>query len=480
MTPGLYDTISVKFNLKKNFIPVFIGRLLPILILVVISILYSRKLSYDDYGTFQTFWIYSNILNIIVAFAMPSIILANREVVFHFFTNAFQKKIGLFYVGLYVAVAVVFYLSVHNLSPAIKCCILVFIALQFASTLADTFLIKRNQLNLYFTANFIYSILFLAIHLYFYFNAFDLQLLIYGLLGLVTAKTLLLFFVKKPAVDAYDSTAANIFFKNWLYLGTNEIVGVIARWLDKMYVVFLLSAANFAIFVNGTIEIPLFAVLISAAETFMLTKISHNIADKKRSALIFKESFKLLSFISFPVFFMLLIAHEEAFAIVFNNRYNASVPIFLISIFIIPLRINHYSVILQCYHASNKILAGAVIDILLALVLMTFLYPAFGVAGVALAIVVSTYVQVFYYLWQSAKLIKVGMGNLVPFAFLAKLFFGLALLYLCFFFLRYCFSPLAFVAIVFALTTIVMAIALKYYLYYNKNKLAKQQKNGIE
>ncbi len=478
--PGLYDTISVKFNLKKNFIPVFIGRLLPILILVVISILYSRKLSYDDYGKFQTFWIYSNILNIVVAFAMPSIILANREVVFHFFISAFKKKIALFYVVLYVAVAVVFYLSVHNLSPAIKLCILVFIALQFATTVADTFLIKRQQLNLYFSANFVYSILFLAIHLYFYFNAFDLQLLMYCLLGLVAAKTLLLFFIQKPAADTYDTTATKIFFKNWLYLGVNEMVGVIARWLDKMYVVLLLSAANFAIFVNGTIEIPLFAVLISAAETFMLTKISHNVADKKQSALIFKESFKLLSFISFPVFFMLLIVHKEAFAIVFNNRYNESVPIFLISIFIIPLRINHYGVLLQCYHASNKILAGAVIDILLALVLMTFLYPAFGVAGVALAIVLSTYVQVFYYLWQSATLIKVGVSDLVPFAFLAKLFLGLAMLYFCFFFLKYCFSPLAFLVIVTALTMIVIALALKYYLYYSKNKLAKQQKNGVE
>ncbi len=472
--PGLYDTISVKFNLKKNFIPVFIGKLLPILIFVVISILYARKLSYNDYGKFQTFWIYSNVLNIIVAFAMPSIILANRDVVFHFFTGAFKKKIGLFYVVLYVAVAVAFYLSVHNLSPTIKFCILVFIALQFATTVADTLLIKCNQLQLYFAANFIYSILFLAIHLYFYFNAFNLVHLIYGLLGLVAAKSLLLFFIKKTAADAYESTAKNIFFKNWLYIGSNEIVGVIARWLDKMYVVLLLSAANFAIFVNGTIEIPLFAVLISTAETFMLTKISHNVADKKQSALIFKESFKLLSFISFPVFFMLLIVHKEAFAVVFNNRYNESVPIFLISIFIIPLRINHYSVLLQCYNASNKILAGSVIDILLALVLMTFLYPTVGVAGVALAIVLSTYVQVFYYLWQSAKLIKVGVSDLVPFAFLAKLFLGLALLYFCFFFLKYCLSPLAFLVIVMVFTTIVIAIALKYYLYYSKNKLSKQ------
>ena len=466
MKTAFYDTISAKFNLKRNFIPVFIGRILPLFILTVISILYSRRLSYDEYGKFQTFYIYSNVLNIITAFAMPSIILANRDVVFNYFLKRFKKKIGIYYLLIFVFVDIVFYFSVDNLSPPIKISILFFIFLQFLTTLADTFLIKRNQLNLYFTANFIYSILFLAIHLSFYFYTFNLQNLIFCLLVLLAAKSLLLFFVKQSETVEYHSTQFKIFFKNWLYLGLNEVVGVIARWLDKIYVIFLLSAANFAIFVNGTIEIPLFAVLISTAETFMLTKISHNITDKKSAALIFREGFKLLSYISFPVFFMLLIVHKEAFSVIFNNKYNESIPIFLISIFIIPLRINHYSVILQCYNNTNKILVGTVMDILLALFLMTLLYPAFGVAGVALSIVVSTYLQVFYYIWYSAKLINVHITDLVPFTFLAKLFFSLAILYLCFFFIKYYFSQIQFLMIVFSLTAILIGFALKKLPFY--------------
>lgn len=476
MKPTLYDTVSLRFNLKKKFIPVFIGRLTPIIILVVISILYSRKLSYDDYGKFQTFWIYSNILNIILAFAMPAVILANREVVFNFFLNDFKKKIVFFYLIFFAFIAAFFYSSIHNLPNAVKIYILLFIVLQFITTLADTFLIKRSQLNLYFIANFIYSILFLAIHLYFYFYEFSLQLLVFCLVGLAAAKCLLIFFVKKPTVDEYHSTSHKIFFMNWLYLGGNEMAGVIARWLDKMYVVFLLSAANFAIFINGTIEIPLFTVLISAAETFMLTKISHNISDKKQAALIFKESFKFLSCISFPIFFMFLIMHKEAFLVIFNNKYNESVPIFLISIFIIPLRINHYSVILQCFNGTNKILTGSIMDILLALGLMTMLYPPFGVLGVALSIVISTYLQVFYYVWHSAKLVKTPVRDLVPFVFLSKLFFGLAILYLCFFFLKYYFSPGHFIIIVFAFTTIIIAVALKIYLLPIKSKFLNIEK----
>ena len=474
MKPVLYDNVLVKFNLKKNFIPVFIARLLPILILVVISILYSRKLSYDEYGKFQTFWIYSNILNIIIAFALPSVILANREVVFNFFLKSYKRQIGLFYLLLFSFVSAIFYFLVDHISATIKISMLVFIFLQFTTTLADTFLIKRNQLRLYFAANFIYSILFFVIHLYFYFYQFNLQLLISSLLCLLAAKSLLILFVKKPIDDSYHSTSHKIFFKNWLYLGSNEVIGVIARWLDKIYVVFLISAANFAVFVNGTIEIPLFAVLISAAETFMLTKISHNIEDKKQAAFIFKESFKLLSYISFPVFFMLLIVHQEVFSVIFNDKYNQSVPIFLISIFIIPLRINHYSVILQCYNSTNKILVGSLMDIMLALILMTLLYPSFGVAGVAFSIVISTYLQVFYYIWHSAKSIQAQIKELVPFVFLAKLFFGLAILYLCFFFLKFYFLPVPYIIIVFVLTVIIISIALKNYLFTKRRSFLKK------
>ncbi len=479
MKPQLHDTISLRYNLKKKLIPVFVARLLPVLTLIIISILYSRKLSYDEYGKFQIFWIYSNILNIIITFALPSIILANREVVFNYFFGQFKSKIILWYAMLFACVATMFYFTTPSLSTTIKIYILVFILFQFITTLVDTFLIKRNQFTAYFTANTIYSIIFFGIHWYFYFAPFDLQLLIFWLLCLLATKSLLFFFIKKHKLESYHSSSHKIFFKNWLYLGCNEIVSVIARWLDKMYVVFLLSAANFAVFVNGTIEIPLFAVLISAAETFMLTKISHNISDKKNAAIVFRESFKLLSYISFPVFFMLLITHNEAFSLIFKDKYSGSVPIFLISIFIVPLRINHYTVILQCYNQTNKILMGSLMDIILALLLMTLLYPTMGVAGVAFAIVVATYFQVFYYLWESVKLIQARISDLVPVSFLLKLFLSLAFVYFCFFFLKYYLSPFVFLLLSTAFTTVVITFCLKNYLSL-KNSAHKKNTHGIQ
>ena len=99
---------------------------------------------------------------------------------------------------------------------------------------------------------------------------------------------------------------------------------------------------------------------------------------------LFRESFNMLSTIVFPLFFFLFFFREEIFSVIFKDKYNASIPIFAISIFILPLRINNYSVILQCFSQGKKIMMGSLIDIIIALILMVSLYPFMGSKGIAL------------------------------------------------------------------------------------------------
>ena len=80
----------------------------------------------------------------------------------------------------------------------------------------------------------------------------------------------------------------------------------------------------------------------------------------------------------------LFIFREEIFSYVFKNKYNDSVPIFAISLFILPLRINNYSVILQCFSQGKKVMLGSLIDIIIAIILMIILYPIMGSRGIVL------------------------------------------------------------------------------------------------
>ena len=72
------------FNPKKLL--VFTGRSMPLIVLFLIAILYSRRLSYDDYGTFQSVWMYANIINVIISFGFSSVILSNPIFLFIFYS----------------------------------------------------------------------------------------------------------------------------------------------------------------------------------------------------------------------------------------------------------------------------------------------------------------------------------------------------------------------------------------------------------
>ncbi|RYY64874.1 MAG: hypothetical protein EOO13_17945 [Chitinophagaceae bacterium] len=97
-------------------------------------------------------------------------------------------------------------------------------------------------------------------------------------------------------------------------------------------------------------------------------------------------------------------------------------PVFFASIFIIPVRMINHTAVLQVYHKNNIIFKGAVIDLLLAIALLAILYRPLGLPGVALAFVLSSYIQAGYYLKHSSTLLKIPMGKLHPFGTMAGLF----------------------------------------------------------
>jgi O-antigen/teichoic acid export membrane protein len=457
----VFDTTTQ--NLNSKIFPVFAGKLLPVLFLTIIMVLYSRKLSYNDYGQFQTVWIYTNIISVVISFGLSSVILSNSLDYFYGFLKSHLSKVLLLYtIGAFVSFSI-FYCAPGYFSTSLKLLLIAFILVQNVCTLTDTLLLKNNQLKIYVWINLFYSTLFFGIHLYFFYQNFVLSQLIIFISCLSALKAACIFFVKKKQPAIVRSKAPKNFIANWMYIGVNEITGIVAKWLDKIFLLYLLSSSEFAIFFNGAFEIPLFGILISSMEYLMLINISSDISNKQSASTIFRGSFKILSLIAFPAFFFLLTIHVEAFALIFNNKYNASIPVFLISIFIIPVRITHYGVILQCYGHSKKIMFGSLMDIGFSLLLMLILYPIMGTPGVALAIVVSTYFQAGYYIWQSAKVMQVKISTLVPLNFLLKVLSTLALTYGILYFAKQYFSSITSLIVISAISLVIIGSGLIFY-----------------
>lgn len=415
--------------IARKYLWLFLGRIMPLLSLFVITIIYSRQLSYADYGTFQSVWMYTNIINVVISFGLSSIILSTNLSLLFSFAEKHKRTITTFYIVLWIIGLTAFFFLARNFSIGVKFLMIVFMIIQNIITVVETFLIKRKKERLSFIINSFYAILFFGLHLYILFSGYSLSNLILGI-SVVSVLKLIAILSVPGKTETYAPVAEEKhFMKHWGYLGLNEIFGIISKWIDKIFLLYLVSASDFAIFFNGSFEIPLFGLLISVAGSFMLIEFSENLQLKSRIVDIFKENFIILSGIVFPLFFFLLFFREEIFSFAFKNKYNASVPIFAISILILPLRINNYSAILQCFSEGKKIMAGSLIDIILALALMIILYPLMGSRGIVLSIVISTYCQSFYFLWHSAKVLNVKVYSLLPIKNLAKKFLTLLALY---------------------------------------------------
>ena len=467
-------SLIYKADKSRRFFWLFLSRIMPLVALFFVTIIYARKLSYDDYGKFQSVWMYANIVNVIISFGLASVILSTDLSFLFAFIKSKRKILRLFYPALWISGLVAFFFLAKNFNTSLKFLLIAFMAIQNIATAADNLLIKRSKEKISGIINFFYAFLFFGWHIYVLSNNYSLYHLVEGITLIAAIKFIIITLIPFEKKSTDTKIDDNHFLYHWSYLGLNDTLGVVAKWIDKLFLLYLLTAADFAIFFNGSIEIPVFGLLISVTGNFLLIEISGNIQQHEKIIKLFRESFHILSNIVFPLFLFLFFFRDDLFSLAFRDKYNASLPIFVISIFILPLRINNYSVILQCFSQGKKILLGSLMDISIAIFLMITLYPIMGTRGVALSIVISTYCQSFYYLWHSSKILNTSILQILPLKKLVFRFLKILIFYTALFFLLSTFSMHVRIIVAILLTAlIVMFGIIKYFKTYFNNSYAQ-------
>ena len=383
---------------------------------LTIIFLYARNLSVENYGLYQSVWLYINIASMISLFGLPALILSSP-------VNAItgwikeNKNYFILFFGLLNFIPLLYILiTVTEYNFITRILLIILTAVQNIAVVMETTAIKKEKEKLVLITNLIFTAGYILCHLIILYSNYSLQLLLAGLIFIFIIKAMLqYYFSRNITVDKFSAPSLQL-SKQWVYLGLNDIAGVIFKWLDKWVILYFISVAQFAVYFNGSYEIPIFALMLSAAGSVMLVEMSRQntgIAEKAKT--LFKSSSILLSSVVFPSFCFLFFYHTEFFTLIFSAKYAAAIPVFLISIFILPVRITNYTAVLQVYNRTDLILKGAVLDLIVALVLMILLYPLFQLKGIAAAFVLSTYTQAAYYLWHTGKLIDKKINYFFPF-----------------------------------------------------------------
>lgn len=414
---------NTKRTLLADSANIFLIRFFPALATLLAMVLLSRHTAPDFYGQYQRFWVQWQVMNAVICLGLPALLLTIpipriRSLI------AGIKTGHCVWAGVWLlaGAAVFAWLQGQAGTLFLPWVAALFLLLNVPVTILEAYLMTSGRYGLIALGSAVYSVCFGILHVLFIRSAVSFTVLLEGLL-IASAVRLLLLLVQTASLMKQRSTAGDeggSVRSLWLHLGLYDIIQVLFRWADKFILLLFLTPGLFAIYFNGTVDVPFLALLLGAVGSALLlhlNKEGHTDADRIR---MLRQSSARLAWIVFPLFFFLILFRQELFAVVFKNRYQAAVPLFFISSLVIPLRAYNFTSVLQHKGKGRIINAGALLDLAIALVLMYPLYLLWSLNGVALAFVISTYVQAGFYLRHTARLLHCTVADLLPLASWSK------------------------------------------------------------
>lgn len=408
-------------NIIRNLTGTFSGKSLLLMIAgigkmlsqLIVLYLYSRLLIPEAYGIYQSIWLYISIISVISLFGLPQLILSAGWNAVSAYVNNNKNKTILTGALLFCIPYVIFWLLTPDLSVLAKILLALCVIAQSIASIRECIALSHHAHQRVFKVNMLHNVLFLLIHGIILFHWYTPELLL--LLLSIT-------FIIKSAIlqkSIYNKTEKQtprneILQKQWLLLGLFDMINIFQRWFDKWAILLFLSLTQFAIYFNGAYEIPIFGIMVSAVGSIMLVEWNKN-NTKDRDIYIFHHSALLLSCFVYPAFAFLLMYHDLFFIWLFSSQYESAIPIFGIAIFIIPVRITNYTVVLQTLNRSDKIVAGAIFDMVVAVALMFILYPLMQMKGIILSMVIATWAQAIYYLIETGRIAGIPFSKILPY-----------------------------------------------------------------
>jgi O-antigen/teichoic acid export membrane protein len=185
-----------------------------------------------------------------------------------------------------------------------------------------------------------------------------------------------------------------------LPLAIASLVAVIAGTFNKGMLAANTSPAEYAIFTVGALDIPLDSIFQLSVANVLRASLPPLVRDGNLEEVvrIIRESVRKLSIIVLPSFIFLFGHAHQFITVLFTSRYEGSVAVFQIYVWIVPLHMLMLSPIPQVF---GKTRVNLYVTLLMAAIMFAISYPllmALGVRGPALTSVVAQYVGVGVYI----------------------------------------------------------------------------------
>ena len=213
-------------------------------------------------------------------------------------------------------------------------------------------------------------------------------------------------------------------FKYVLPLSFALISGLISVELDRLVISMYFSAATFAIYSVGAMQVPLVGNLFEGVSSTVIPKIAQYLAADRKNEIevLCNRGTRKMSLLLFPIFCFLFVHAKEVITLLYTDKFVEAVPVFRIYLLLVIMKISFCGNIIMGSGKTNIVLKATLITLSLNLLLNFIFVKYLGFIGPAIATIGSRLLhQTIFVLWVTLYL-KYKMTVLFPIKTLLQIF----------------------------------------------------------
>jgi O-antigen/teichoic acid export membrane protein len=199
-------------------------------------------------------------------------------------------------------------------------------------------------------------------------------------------------------------------------IGISSVVLEMSRYVDKMVVSNQSSAAEYALYVRGAMEIPVIGIIANTLDNLLMPQFvkaykEHNLAGIITS---WHRTIRLMAMFIYPSCLFLILSAGLLIPAIFSDKYVGSVIIFQIYTVSLLSRISTFDVIMRAIGQTKYILWISLASILFN-IFFTYLFMQYwGLVGAPIATVMTLVLMRLAYLISITRFFHIGLKEVFP------------------------------------------------------------------
>ena len=212
-------------------------------------------------------------------------------------------------------------------------------------------------------------------------------------------------------------------------LGLASMMGMISLALDKLIVASMCTPEQFAVYVNGAIEIPLISVVTGSVIAVLIpdfVKMYKAGQYEDLRSLWHRAMVRCLAILIAAMGFILVMA-PETMRVLYSEKYEAAAYPFRVYALMLPLRGTTFGAILMASNRTKTVTLGSLLNLIVNGVLSVLFVSFMGPTGAAWATMLSVLMLAMFYSNIIGRHLEFGGKSILPWRDITRLLVAVAL-----------------------------------------------------